>query len=62
MKPLIRSACCLQVHSQWFGFKPPHWKPDEYISFVWKVVLSSSLGFEVPVVILTLVKIGVVAL
>jgi len=49
-----------QAYSQWLGFSATGWKPDEYIRFVWKVILCMGLGFEVPVVILTLVKIGVV--
>ncbi len=49
-----------QAYSQWLGFSAIRWKPDEYISFVWRVMLGMSLGFEVPVVVLTLVKIGVV--
>jgi len=48
------------AYSQWLGFSAIEWKADEYISFIWKVILGMSLGFEVPVVILTLVKIGVV--
>src|SRR4030095_1361252 len=35
------------------------WKADEYISFVCKFMLGMGLGFEMPVVVLTLVKIGV---
>lgn len=49
-----------QAYSQWLGFSAFHLKPDEYIRFVWKVIFAMSLGFEVPVVILTLMKIGVV--
>ena len=35
------------------------WKADDYISFVCKFMLGMGLGFEMPVVILTLVKLGV---
>jgi len=49
-----------QAYSQWLGFSAAQWRPDEYIRFVWKVMLCLSLGFVVPVIILTLVKIGVV--
>ena len=48
-----------QKYSQWLGFSANQWKADEYISFVCKFMLGMGLGFEMPVVILTLVKIGV---
>lgn len=48
-----------QVYSQWLGFAAFQWKADDYISFVSKFMLGMGLGFEMPVVILTLVKIGV---
>jgi len=55
--PLALSAS--QKYSQWLGFGANMWKADEYISFVCKFMLGMGLGFEMPVVILTLVKIGV---
>lgn len=48
-----------QIYSQWLGFSAYQWKADDYISFVSKFMLGMGLGFEMPVVILTLVKIGV---
>lgn len=48
-----------QKYSQWLGFAATQWKADDYISFVCKFMLGMGLGFEMPVVILTLVKIGV---
>jgi sec-independent protein translocase protein TatC len=48
-----------QMYSQWLGLSAFQWKADEYISFVCKFMLGMGLGFEMPVVILTLVKIGV---
>jgi sec-independent protein translocase protein TatC len=48
-----------QKYSQWLGFSASQWKADEYISFICKFMLGMGLGFEMPVVILTLVKIGV---
>ncbi len=48
-----------QKYSQWLGFSAFQWKADDYISFVCKFMLGMGLGFEMPVVILTLVKIGV---
>ena len=48
-----------QRYSQWLGFSAFQWKADNYISFVCKFMLGMGLGFEMPVVILTLVKIGI---
>jgi sec-independent protein translocase protein TatC len=48
-----------QMYSHWLGLSAFQWKADEYISFVCKFMLGMGLGFEMPVVILTLVKIGV---
>jgi sec-independent protein translocase protein TatC len=48
-----------QKYSQWLGFSAFQWKADDYISFICKFMLGMGLGFEMPVVILTLVKIGV---
>jgi len=46
-------------YSEWLGFTANQWRAEEYISFVCKFMLGMGLGFELPVVILTLVKIGV---
>src|SRR6266446_5548121 len=48
-----------QKYSQWLGLSAYQWKADDYISFVCKFMLGMGLGFEMPVVILTMVKIGV---
>jgi len=57
LMPLALAAS--QKYSQWLGFSAYQWKADEYISFVCKFMLGMGLGFEMPVVILTLVKIGI---
>jgi len=44
--------------SQWLGFGADEWRADAYIGFMCKFMLGMGLGFELPVVILTLVKIG----
>ena len=46
-------------YSEWLGFSAEQWRAEEYISFVCKFMLGMGLGFELPVVILTLVRIGV---
>jgi sec-independent protein translocase protein TatC len=48
-----------QKYPQWLGFSATQWRADDYISFVCKFMLGMGLGFEMPVVILTMVKIGV---
>jgi sec-independent protein translocase protein TatC len=48
-----------QRYSEWLGFSALQWRAEDYISFVCKFMLGMGLGFEMPVVILTLVKIGV---
>ncbi|MGA2028798.1 MAG: twin-arginine translocase subunit TatC [Verrucomicrobiota bacterium] len=48
-----------QIYSNWLGFGALQWRAEDYISFVCKFMLGMGLGFELPVVILTLVKIGV---
>lgn len=46
-------------YSEWLGFAANQWRAEDYISFVCKFMLGMGLGFELPVVILTLVKIGI---
>jgi sec-independent protein translocase protein TatC len=59
MMPLALGAS--QMFAQWLGFSAFQWKADEYISFVSKCMIGMGLGFEMPVVILTLVKLGVLS-
>ena len=48
-----------QMYSRWLGLGALQWRAEDYISFVCKFLLGMGLGFELPVVVLTLVKIGV---
>jgi sec-independent protein translocase protein TatC len=57
LMPIALSAS--QLYSQWLGLGAYQWKAEDYISFVCKFMLGMGLGFEMPVIILTLVKIGV---
>jgi sec-independent protein translocase protein TatC len=50
-----------QMYSNWLGFGAFQWRAEDYISFVCKFMLGMGLGFELPVVVLTLVKIGVIS-
>src|SRR6185312_9275274 len=58
LMPIALSAS--QMYSEWLGLGAYQWKAEDYISFVCKFMLGMGLGFELPVVILTLVKIGVI--
>ena len=44
--------------SEWLGFSSNTWRAEDYISFTCKFMLGMGLAFELPVVILTIVKIG----
>jgi len=59
LMPLALAAS--QMYSNWLGFGAFQWRAEDYISFVCRFMLGMGIGFELPVVILTLVKIGVVS-
>ena len=44
--------------SQWLGFSADEWRAEDYISFVCVFMLAMGASFELPVIILALVKIG----
>ncbi len=44
--------------SQWLGFSAEQWRAQEYLSMVPKFLLAMGLSFEMPVIILTVVKVG----
>ena len=48
-----------EQYSLWMGVEMPFWQAAEYFSFCIKFMLGMGLGFEMPVVLLALVKIGV---
>ncbi len=50
-----------QMYSNWLGFGALQWRAEDYIGFVCKFMIGMGIGFELPVVILTLVKIGVLS-
>jgi sec-independent protein translocase protein TatC len=59
LMPIALAAA--QMYSNWLGLGALQWRAEEYISFVCKFMLGMGLGFELPVVLLTLVKIGVLS-
>jgi len=48
-------------YAEWLGFSAYQWRAEDYIGFVCKFMLGMGLGFELPVVVLTLVKIGLLS-
>jgi sec-independent protein translocase protein TatC len=48
-----------QTYSELLGFSANQWRAEEYISFVCKFMLGMGLGFELPVPVLILVKLGI---
>lgn len=45
-------------YSQLMGFEAYDWKADDYIGFVTKFIFGMGLGFQFPVIVLLLVKMG----
>lgn len=48
-----------EQYALWMGVRVPDWRAETYFSFVVKFMLGMGLGFELPVVLLALVKIGI---
>jgi sec-independent protein translocase protein TatC len=46
--------------SNWLGFRADLWQASDYISFISWFMLGTGLSFQLPLVLLTLVKIGLV--
>ena len=46
-------------YSQLMGFEAYDWRADEYIGFVTRFIFGMGLGFQFPVVVLLLVKLGI---
>ena len=59
LMPIALSASV--VYTEWLGFSVPQWRAEDYIGFVSKFMLGMGLGFEMPVILLVLVKIGVLS-
>ncbi|HVU26884.1 MAG TPA: twin-arginine translocase subunit TatC [Verrucomicrobiae bacterium] len=59
LMPLALAAS--QMYSNWLGFGVLQWRAEDYISFVCRFLIGMGIGFELPVVILVLVKIGVLS-
>ena len=59
LMPIALAASAM--YSNWLGFEANQWRAEDYISFVCKFMLGMGVGFQMPVVLLTLVKIGVLS-
>ena len=44
----------------WMGPKITQWQADEYFQFVVMLMLGMGLSFEIPVIVLTLVRMGII--
>lgn len=44
--------------SQWLGFVADEWRAEDYLDFVVKMMLAVGLSFQLPVILLTLVRLG----
>ena len=47
-------------YSELLGFNSSEWRADEYVNFVCKFLFGMAIGFQFPLVVLFLVKIGIV--
>ena len=56
---LARALKYAEAWANWMGVKVPEWRAETYFSFVTKFMFGMGLGFELPVVLLALVKIGI---
>lgn len=54
------SLKALAGYSQWLGLEADYWLATEYFGFVLKFMLGMGISFEMPVVILTLVKLEII--
>ena len=47
------------MYSNWLGFDAYTWRADDYVSFVTHFIIGMGLGFQFPIIVLFLVKLGV---
>ncbi|MGZ8901021.1 MAG: twin-arginine translocase subunit TatC [Limisphaerales bacterium] len=51
----------LMAMNKWLGLSATFWRAEEYFSFVLMFMMGMGLSFELPVVLLTLVRMGVIS-
>jgi sec-independent protein translocase protein TatC len=57
LMPLALNAS--RMYSNWLGIEADQWTAEAFISFECKFMLGMGLGFEMPVILLVLVKLGI---
>lgn len=57
LMPLALAAS--RKYSEWLGIGADQWTAEQFISFTCKFMLGMGLGFEMPVILLVLVKLGI---
>jgi sec-independent protein translocase protein TatC len=57
LMPLALNAS--RAYSNWLGIEADQWTAEAFISFECKFMLGMGLGFELPVILLILVKLGI---
>jgi sec-independent protein translocase protein TatC len=55
------SLAGLDQYNRWVGLEGDMWRAEEYFHFVIMFMVGMGLSFEVPVVILTLVRLGIIS-
>jgi len=50
----------LVAYNNWVGIKTELWRAEEYFQFVIMFIVGMGLSFEIPVLILTLVRLGII--
>jgi sec-independent protein translocase protein TatC len=48
-------------YAEWLGFTANQWRAEDYVGFLCKFMLAMGIGFELPVLVLTLVKLGILS-
>ena len=56
---LVVSLSTTVSFSNWLGFTADEWRAGEYVSFVCWFLLGMGLAFQLPLVLLTLVRVGI---
>jgi sec-independent protein translocase protein TatC len=56
---LLQAALYTTVaFARWLSFTADEWRAEQYLGFVARLLLAAGLAFEMPVILLTFVKIG----
>ena len=50
----------LAAYSEWMGFTTSFWRAEEYFHFVLLFMVGMGISFEIPVLLLTLVRMGLI--